>query len=341
MKFTALQLSQLLQGQIEGNPDVWVNKLSKIEEGTTHSLSFLANPKYAQYIYQTEASIVIVSQHFIAEQPIQATLVRVPDAAAAFSKLLELYNTFKQNKTGIEQPVFIDSSASIGQDVYIGAFAYIGKNVVIADGVKIYPHTYIGDDVSIGKNTVLYAGAKIYNGCTIGSKCILHSSVVIGADGFGFVPNANGGYDKNPQTGNVIIHDEVEIGANTTIDRATLGSTVIHKGVKLDNLIQIAHNVEIGENTVIAAQTGIAGSTKIGKNCMIGGQVGIVGHISIADGTKVQAQSGISRTVADTNTLLQGSPAFNMSDYKRNYVHFRNLDTIVKRISDIEKNTKA
>ncbi|HQV00006.1 MAG TPA: UDP-3-O-(3-hydroxymyristoyl)glucosamine N-acyltransferase, partial [Bacteroidia bacterium] len=328
----------LLQGKVEGNPETWVNKLSKIEQGEAHSLSFLANPKYTPYIYNTAASIVIVSQNFIAEQPISATLVRVPDAAAAFSKLLEMYNTFKQNKTGIEQPVFVDSTASIGEDVYIGAFAYIGKNVTLADGVKVYPHTYIGDDVTIGKNTVIYAGAKIYNGCNIGNKCIIHSSVVIGADGFGFVPNAQGGYDKNPQTGNVVIHDDVEIGANTTIDRATLGSTIIGKGVKLDNLIQIAHNVEIGENTVIAAQTGIAGSTKIGKNCLIGGQVGIVGHITIADGTKVQAQSGISRPVTETNTLLQGSPAYNMSEYKRNYVHFKNFDTIVKRINDLESN---
>ena len=271
------------------------------------------------------------------ENPIETTLVRVEDAYKAFSKLLEYYNQVKMNKTGIEQPVFISESAQYGENIYIGAFSYLGENVQIGQNVKIYPNVYIGDNVSIGDNVIVFAGAKIYSETVIGNHSVIHSGAIIGADGFGFAPNEKGEYSKVPQTGNVIIEDYVDIGAGTTIDRATLGSTVIRKGVKLDNQIQIAHNVEIGKNTVIAAQTGIAGSTKIGENCMIGGQVGIVGHIIIGNNVKIQAQSGIGRNVKDHETL-QGSPALNYGDYNKSYVHFKNLPKIVERFNTIEKN---
>ncbi|MEO8150576.1 MAG: UDP-3-O-(3-hydroxymyristoyl)glucosamine N-acyltransferase [Bacteroidia bacterium] len=337
MKFTAQQISDLLNGTIEGDATVWVDKLSKIEAGEPNSLSFLANPKYNQYLYNTIASIVIINKNFELEQSVTTTLVRVDDAYVAFAKLLDLYNKIQNDKSGIEQPSYIDSSAAIGSNVYIGAFAYLGKNVKLGNNVKIYPHCYVGDNVTIKDNTTLFAGARVYAMCEIGSDCILHSGVVIGADGFGFVPNALGGYDKVSQTGNVLIEDKVEIGANTTIDRATLGSTIIRKGVKLDNLIQIAHNVDIGENTVIAAQTGIAGSTKIGRECMIGGQVGIVGHITIADKVKIQAQSGINQSITEEGAAVQGSPAFSLVDFKRAYVMFRKLPDFEKRLSEMEK----
>ena len=272
MKFTAQQIAELLKGSVEGNPQVEVSGLSKIEEGKPGTLSFLANPKYNAYIYTTKASIVIVNSAFEAENPVEATLIRVADAYKSFASLLEIYNQIVNDKKGIEQPSFIDPSATIGKDVYIGAFAYIGKNSVVGDGVKIYPQCYVGDNVVIKDNTTLFAGCRVYSFCQIGKECNLHAGVIIGADGFGFAPNEQNNYKKVPQIGNVIIEDYVEVGAGTTIDRATLGSTIIRKGVKLDNLIQIAHNVEIGETTVIAAQTGVAGSTKIGKNCMIGGK---------------------------------------------------------------------
>lgn len=340
MKFTAQQISDLLQGKVEGNPDVWVNKLSKIEAGEDHSLSFLANPKYTQFIYETKATVVIVNESFVAEQPVPATLIRVADAYAAFAKLLEIYNKIQNDKTGIEQPSFIDPSAKLGNTIYVGAFAYIGKNVILGDNVKIYPHAYVGDNVVIKKNSIVFSGAKIYSMCEIGENCIIHSGVVLGADGFGFVPNASGAYDKIPQTGNVILENHVEIGANTAIDRATLGSTIIREGTKLDNLIQIGHNVEVGKNTVIVAQTGIAGSTKIGNNCVIGGQVGMVGHITIADKVKIQAQSGVNNSINDEGVAVQGSPAFNIVDYKRSYVLYRKLPEMNKRITDIENTIK-
>jgi len=336
MKFTAAQIAGILEGDIIGNPDVEVSKLSKIEEGTEGSLTFLANPKYKPYIYSTQASITIVNKTFEAENAITTTLIKVDDAYKSFSKLLEYYNQIKVNKFGIEQPSHIAETTNIGQDVYVGAFSYIGEHVSIADNVKIFPGAYIGDNVSIGENTVIFAGVKIYSDCVIGNNCVIHSSSVIGADGFGFAPNQDGMYSKVPQTGNVIIEDFVDIGAATTIDRATLGSTVIRKGVKLDNQIQIAHNVEIGKNTVIAAQTGIAGSTKIGENCQIGGQVGIIGHLTIGNNVKIQAQSGIARSIKD-NEILQGSPAFSYSDYNKSYVYFKNFPKIVKDISELEK----
>jgi len=297
MKFSAKQIAELLNGEIEGNPKVEVNNLSKIEEGKKGSLTFLSNPKYTHFIYSTAATIVIVNKDFVAEQPVRSTLVRVEDAYQAFAKLLEIYNQIKLNKTGISERASIAQSASVGKNVYIAEFAFIGENVEIADNVKIYPQTFVGDNTIIGNNTILYSGVKIYSDNIIGNNCTFHSGVIIGADGFGFAPNCDNNYMKVPQIGNVIIEDNVEVGANTTIDRATLGSTIIRKGAKLDNLIQVAHNVEIGENTVIISQTGIAGSTKIGKNCLIGGQVGIVGHLKIADNVKIEAQSGVASSI--------------------------------------------
>ncbi len=336
MKFTASQIAGILEGDIVGNPDVEVSKLAKIEEGTKGSLTFLANPKYTQYIYTTKASITIVNQDFNPENKLDTTLIKVPDAYKAFSKLLEYYNQVKMNKVGIEMPNYISDSAKYGENIYLGAFSYIGDNVTIGDNVKIYPGSYVGDNVSVGDNVVLFSGVKIYSECVVGNDCFINSGAIIGADGFGFTPNEKGEYNKVPQTGNVILEDNVDIGAATTIDRATLGSTMIRKGVKLDNQIQIAHNVEIGKNTVIAAQTGIAGSTKIGENCQIGGQVGIAGHLTIGNNVKIQAQSGIGRNVKD-NEVLQGSPALTYGDYNKSYVHFKNLPRIVKGINDIEK----
>lgn len=336
MKFTASQIAGILDGEIIGNPDVEVSKLSKIEEGTEGSLTFLANPKYTSYIYSTKASITIVNKTFDAEHNISTTLILVEDAYKSFSKLLEYYNQVKLNKTGIEHPVYIAESAVYGPDHYIGAFTYIGENVTIGKNVKIYPNVYIGANSKIDDNVIIFSGTQIQSETVIGKNCIIHSGCVIGADGFGFSPDQDGHYQKVPQTGNVVLGNFVEIGAGTTIDRATLGSTTIKDGVKLDNQIQIAHNVEIGEDTVIAAQTGIAGSTKIGKNCIIGGQVGIVGHITIGDRAKIQAQSGIGRNVKD-DEVLQGSPALSYGDFNKSYVHFKNLPKLVDRIDQLEK----
>ena len=336
MKFTAQQIAGILEGDIIGDPDVEVSKLSKIEEGTKGSLTFLANPKYKSYIYSTKASITIVNKTFEPEHDVSTTLIKVEDAYKSFSKLLEYYNQVKFNKQGIEQPSFISESATLGADVYIGAFAYLGDNVCIGNNVKIFPNAYIGDNVKIGNDTIIFSGAKIYTETIIGNNCVINSGVIIGADGFGFVPDEHGEYSKVPQIGNVIIEDYVDIGAATTIDRATLGSTIIRRGVKLDNQIQIAHNVEIGKNTVIAAQTGIAGSTKIGENCQIGGQVGIAGHLTIGNNVKVQAQTGIGHRVKDGEKLY-GSPAIDYGNYVKSYVHFKNLPKIVKTINDLEK----
>ena len=337
MEFSARQLCDLLQGELEGNPDVLVSSLSKIEEGTPGTLSFLANPKYAEFIYNTGASIVLVPKDFILDKPVSATLIRLEDVYSSFTKLLEMYHEKMSEKKGIEQPTFIEASAQYHDDIYIGAFAYIGKNVKLGVGVRIHPHVYIGDNVEIGAGTVLHNGVKIYHSCKVGAACTFHAGVIIGADGFGFAPQSENLYLKVPQIGNVIIEDHVEIGANTCIDRATLGSTYIRKGVKLDNLIQIAHNVDIGENTVIAAQTGIAGSTKIGKDCMIGGQVGIIGHITIANRVKIAAQSGIGASITREGDIVQGSPAIGIGDYKRAYVVFKKLPEIEKRIDSLEK----
>lgn len=338
MKFTAAQIAGILNGTVDGDENVEVMQLAKIEEGDIGSLTFLANPKYQHYIYSTRASVTIVNADFVPEHEIHTTLIRVENAYKAFSQLLEYYNQVKMNKTGIEKPVFISESAKYGENIYLGAFSYLGENVKIGDNVKIYPNVYLGDNVIVGDNTILFTGVKLYSETQIGKDCILHAGVIIGADGFGFTPNEVGEYIKVPQTGNVIIEDSVDIGAGTTIDRATLGSTIIKRGVKLDNQIQIAHNVTIGENTVIAAQTGIAGSTKIGKNCIFGGQVGVAGHIVIGDNVKIQAQSGIGRNVKDNETL-QGSPSFNYGDYNKSYVYFKNLPKIVERLSTLEKKT--
>ncbi len=340
MKFTATQISEILNGTIEGNPDVEVNTLSKIEEGEKGSLTFLSNPKYHSFLYTTNASIAIVNKDFVPENKIETTLIKVEDAYKAFTKLLEFYNEVKLDKKGIETPSYIHESAKLGKDIYLGAFAYISENVIIGNNVKIYPNVFLGDNVTIGNDTTIFAGAKIYSESQIGNNCTVHSGVIIGSDGFGFVPNEKGEYSKVPQIGNVIIEDNVDIGSATTIDRATLGSTIIRKGVKLDNQIQIAHNVEVGENTVIAAQAGIAGSTKIGKNCQIGGQVGIVGHITIGNNVRIQAQSGIGRSLED-NVVVQGSPALPYSDYNKSYVHFKNLSKLAASINELEKKINA
>lgn len=337
MKFTAKQIAGILEGEVVGNPNAEVFRLSKIEEGTAGSLTFLSNPKYAPYIYSTEASITIVNYSFVAEAEIKTTLIKVEDAYLAFSKLLEFYDQAKKNsKTGIELPSVISANVVYDDNFYLGSFSYICENVVIGKNVKIYPDCYIGNNVVIGDNVIMYPGTKIYSDCIIGSNCIFHSGVVIGADGFGFAPSQDGTYSKIPQIGNVIIEDNVSIGAGTTIDRATMGSTIIRQGVKLDNQIQIAHNVEVGENTVIAAQTGVAGSTKIGKHCMIGGQVGIAGHLVIGNNVRVQAQSGIGKNIKD-DEIIQGSPAFNYGDYSKSYVHFRNLPKIVTELEEMKK----
>jgi len=343
MKFTAEQIAGILDGKVVGNPNAEVYKLAKIEEGVKGSLTFLANPKYLQYIYTTKATITIVNHTFEAEGELATTLIKVEDAYKSFSKLLEFYDQAKHNsKNGIEQPSVISENVKYGEQLYLGSFSYIGKNVTIGNNVKIYPNCYVGDNVTIGDNVILFAGAKVYSESVIGNYCTVHSGVIIGADGFGFVPNEDGTFSKIPQIGNVIIEDNVDIGSCTTIDRATMGSTIIRKGVKLDNQIQIAHNVEIGENTVIAAQTGIAGSTKIGKNCMIGGQVGVAGHLIIGNNVRIQAQSGVGKNIKD-GEILQGSPTFSYSDYSKSYVHFKNLPKIVSELEVLKKiiNTKV
>ncbi|MDM8161405.1 UDP-3-O-(3-hydroxymyristoyl)glucosamine N-acyltransferase [Labilibaculum sp. K2S] len=340
MEFTAEDIAEFLNGEVDGNTKVKVTNVSRIEEGKPGTLSFLANPKYEHYIYSTQSSIVLVNKDFQTEKEIETTLIRVDDAYQALAQLLEMYEQSKPQKTGIEEPSFVSKSSKLGEKIYIGAFAYIGSNVQIGNNVKIYPHCYVGDNVIIGDNTILNSGVKIYEGCKIGAECIFHSGVVIGGDGFGFAPSSANDYKKVPQVGNVVIEDHVEIGANTCVDRATMGSTIIRKGVKLDNLIQVAHNVEIDENTVIASQTGIAGSAKIGKNCMIGGQVGIVGHLSIADEVKIAAQSGIGRTIKKEGTVLQGSPAFDFGPYQKSYVLFKNLPKMREQIIELEKEIK-
>lgn len=336
MKFTAEQIAGILEGEVVGNPNAEVSRLSKIEEGTDGSLTFLSNPKYLNFIYSTQASVTIVNNSFVPEAPISTTLIKVEDAYGAFSKILAFYDQVKHNKNGIEQPSSISESAKYGSDFYLGSFSYIGNNVVIGNNVKIYPNSFIGDNVVIGDNVIIFAGARIYSETIIGNFCTIHSGTIIGADGFGFAPNPDGTYAKIPQIGNVILEDYVDIGAATTIDRATMGSTIIRKGVKLDNQIQIAHNVEIGENTVIAAQTGVAGSTKIGKNCIIGGQVGIAGHITIGDNVRIQAQTGVGRNIKESE-IIQGSPAFGYNDFNKSYVHFRNLPKIVTELEDLKK----
>lgn len=337
MEYTAQQIAQLINGKIEGDANALVNTVAKIEEGRPGALSFLANPKYTPYIYETQSSVVIVSNNFVAERPVQATLIRVDDAYSAFARLLELYQTGSDEKKGISSLAFIASNACLSDEIYVGEFAYVGERAKIGKGVKIYPQVYVGDDCVVDDQTVLYPGVKLYARTKVGKRCIVHSGAVVGSDGFGFAPQSDGTYHKVPQTGNVVIEDEVEIGANTTIDRATLGSTIVRRGVKLDNLIQVAHNVEIGENTVIAAQTGISGSTKLGSRCMIGGQVGFAGHLVIADETKLGAQSGVGSNIKEKGQLLIGTPAIPMRDFKRVHVHFKNLDEMAQRLRHLEK----
>jgi UDP-3-O-[3-hydroxymyristoyl] glucosamine N-acyltransferase len=336
MKFTAREIAELLGGVIEGNPDVVVSRVIKIDDDDKGGLSFLANPKYESYIYSTGADVILVNKDFKPERKIKPTLIRVEEPYLALASLLEVYNKLKHDKKGISSLAYVDETAKLGKNVYVGEYAHIGKDVVVGDDVKIYPNTYIGDYSSIGNACVIYAGARLYHDTILGNECTLHSGVIIGGDGFGFAPDEKGEYVKVAQTGNVVIEDKVEIGANTTIDRATIGSTIIRKGVKLDNLIQVAHNVEIGENTVIAAQTGISGSTKIGRNCMIGGQVGFAGHIKIGDNVKIQAQSGIASDVKDGEVIM-GTPAINLRHFMKSYIHFKNLGDIIRRIEELEK----
>jgi len=338
MKFTAEQIAGIIDGEVVGNKDVEVSGLSKIEEGEAGTLSFLANMKYAEYIYTTKASIAIVGKEFkpSKELPNSLTLIKVEDAYACFAKLLEVYNQMRTKQPKIEQPSFISESATIGKDIYLGAFAYIGDGAKIGDNVKIYPNAYIGDNAVIGDNTTVHPGASVYADCVVGENCILHSGCIVGADGFGFAPDENGDFQKVPQIGNVILEDKVEIGSNATIDRATLGSTILRQGVKLDNLVHIAHNVEIGKNSAFAAQAGVAGSAKIGENVMVGGQAGISGHIKVADRTSVVAQSGIPGNIKKSDRILMGSPGIDIEDFKKSYFGFRKLPYILQKLRELE-----
>lgn len=338
MQFTASQIAMIINGRVEGDANAAVASFGKIEEASPGQLSFLANPKYEEHLYTTGASVIIINDSLELKKPVNATLIRVPDAYVAFATLLETYQQLQsQQLTGIQQPVYIDATAKMGEQVYVGAFAYIGEKVVIGNGVKIYPNAYIGNNTIIGDHSVINPGVKIYHNTVIGKNVTIHAGTVIGSDGFGFAPQADGSYKKVPQMGNVVIEDNVEIGANTTIDRATIGSTIIKAGAKLDNLLQVAHNVEIGHNSVIAAQAGISGSTKIGNNVMIGGQAGIVGHIQIADGSKINAQSGVSKSIKTPNTAVTGSPAYDYTAALRSQAVARNLPELEQRVKALEK----
>lgn len=336
MTFSAATIAQLAGGRVEGNAQAAVSGFGKIEEAQAGQLAFLANPKYEEYLYTTQASVVIVNESLELKQAVQATLIRVPDAYSAFAALLSQYEAMqRQMLSGREEPSFVHDTATMGNDVYIGAFAYIGKNVRIGNNVKIYPQVFIGDDVTIGDNTVLNPGVKVYHRCVLGKNVIVHAGTVIGSDGFGFAPQADGTFKKVPQMGNVVLEDDVEVGSNSTIDRATIGSTMVHAGAKIDNLVQIAHNVEIGSHTVIAAQTGISGSTKVGKGVMIGGQVGIVGHIKIGDGAKINAQSGVSKSL-DNGKAVTGSPAYDYTSALRSQAVSRRLPELEKKVKELE-----
>ena len=337
MKFLASQIAELLQGKMEGNPNVEVWNVAKIEEGAPGMLSFLANPKYTPYIYETQSSVVIVNDSFEATAPIAATLIRVPDAYASFAKLLAFYDQVTQDKHGVSSMAFVSASATVGDNAYLGEFAFVGENVKIGNNVKIYPQVYVGDNSVIGDNTTLYPGVKLYRNTIIGQRCTLHAGVVVGGDGFGFAPQPDGHYDKIPQVGNVVIDDDVEIGANTTIDRATMGSTHIHRGVKLDNLIMLAHNTEVGEDTAMAAQTGVSGSTHIGKNCVVGGQCGFAGHLHIADQSRFGAQSGVLGTIKQPNQDFMGTPSMPLRQYMKASARLRHLDEMAKTIDRLEK----
>ena len=341
LTFSAQQIAMMIQGKVEGDAAVAVTQFGKIEEAKVGELTFLANPKYEEFLYQTKASIVIINETQVLKTPITATIIRVPDAYAAFATLLTKYQDLKtQNLSGIQSPSYISPSAILGENHYVAAFAHIGERVQLGNNVKIFPNVVIGENVKVGNNVILHPGVVIYADCILGNNIIIHSGTIIGSDGFGFAPNADGSYQKVPQLGNVVIEDNVEIGSNTTIDRATIGSTIIKKGVKIDNLIQIAHNVEIGKNTVIAALTGIAGSTKIGENVMIGGQVGIAGHLTIANGVKIAAQTGISASVLKEDVVMQGTPAVSTMDFKKSYIIHRRLPQLLERIERLEKGQK-
>lgn len=337
MEFTAATIAGFLQGEIIGDPDVKVNTIARIEEGHEGALSFLANPKYERYLYTTQSSVVLVNNDLVPSGPVKATMIKVKNSYESFASLLALVEQSRPKKTGIHKTAVIEEGATIGKNVYIGAYAYIGDNTTVGDGCRIYPHVYIGENTVLGEKCTIYAGVKIYHECLIGSGCTVHAGTVIGSDGFGFAPQSESEFLKIPQLGNVILEDNVEIGANVAIDRATMGSTVIRKGVKIDNLVQVGHNVEIGENTVIAGQSGIAGSSKVGRNCMFGGQVGIGGHIKIADGTKVGAQAGISGEIKTENSIVQGSPAIDIRLFQRSSVVFKRLPELKTRVDNIEK----
>ena len=337
MEFKANMIAGFLHGTVEGDPDAVVSAFAKIEEGHPGALSFLANPKYEKYLYETKSSIVIINQTQKLEHPVKCTLIRVDDAYRAFASLLELYASSQPEKSGREEPVYVAASATLGENIFIGAFTYIAGNAKIGNNVKIHQQVFIGENVTIGDNTILYPGVKIYHDCKIGNDCVFHSGVVIGSDGFGFAPQADTDFKKIPQIGNVVIEDLVEIGANTCVDRATMGSTILRRGVKLDNLIQVAHNVEIGENTVIAAQTGISGSSKVGKNCMFAGQVGLAGHITVADGVKIGAQSGLNTGIKQPDSTVMGTPAMNYQDWLKSSVVVRRLPDLKKKVDEIEK----
>jgi UDP-3-O-[3-hydroxymyristoyl] glucosamine N-acyltransferase len=341
MQFTAVQIASLINGKVEGNPDACIGSFGKIEEAKAGQLAFLANPKYEDYLYTTGASVIIINETQELKQQLSATLIRVKDPYSAFAILLSKYQEMiSQQMTGIQEPSYIAKSAKLGANIFVGAFAYIGENVSIGDNVKVYPNVYIGNNVRIGHNSILHPGVRIYHDCILGNNVNVHAGTVIGSDGFGFAPQADGSFKKVPQIGNVVVEDNVEIGANSTIDRATMGSTCIRSGAKLDNLIQVAHNVEVGHNTVIAAQAGVSGSTKIGNNVMIGGQAGIVGHIQIADGTKINAQSGVSKSIKTPNTAVTGSPAFDYTSALRSQAVTRNLPDLEKRIIELENLVK-
>jgi UDP-3-O-[3-hydroxymyristoyl] glucosamine N-acyltransferase len=341
MEFTAEQIAEILQGEIVGDKHIKVSGLAKIEEGQLGALSFLSNPKYEEYVYTTNSSVCIVNKTFEPSKSIPSTLtlIKVEDAYACFAKLLELYDSLSKKEPAIEQPSYIHDSAIVGEGLFLGAFAYIGKNAKIGKNVTIHPNSVIGENVKIGDNTIIHPGVSIYQDCIVGSNCIIHAGTVIGSDGFGFAPNENGEFQKVPQIGNVIIEDFVEIGSNCSVDRATMGSTIIRKGVKIDNLCQIAHNVEVGENSAMAAQVGIAGSAKIGARVMIGGQAGINGHLHIADETKIVAQSGIPSSVKKAETLM-GSPGIPIEDFKKSYFGFRKLPYILKKLAELESELK-
>ncbi len=344
MEFTAQQIADFLGGEIQGNPSVKVSDFSKIEEGKPGTLSFLSNPKYTQYIYESQASIILVNKDFQPEREVLATLIRVNDAYQSLAMLLSMVDQAKPKKTGISPLAFISETAEIAENVYIAPFVFIGENVKIEQKSSIHASCSIEDGAKIGENSTLYSGVKVYYNCVVGNNCILHSGVVIGSDGFGFAPKEDGSYQKIPQMGNAVLEDDVEIGSNSIVDRATLGSTIIRKGVKIDNLVQVAHNVEIGENTVIAAQTGISGSTKLGKRCILGGQVGLAGHIQIADGTIFGAQAGQANSITKPNQMFMGSPAFDLRTFQRSSIAFKNLSemqkliyTLQRRIDELEK----